>query len=261
MKLSVVQTNPEFGEIKKNIIDAIELMSSISSDFFVLPELFSTGYNFIDKTEVEKLSENIFGFTYQKIFEFAKKKNCYVCYGFAENENGKFFNSSLIVNKNGIVGHYRKVHLFYKEKIFFEFGNLGFPIFETEFGKIGMMICFDWYFPESARTLALKGANLILHPSNLVMEYCPNAMITRCLENKIFSATANRVGKEFRGENNFTFIGLSEIVSPNGNILCRLGNEFPEIATVEIDLRQAENKKINELNDLFFDRKKNFYEL
>jgi len=75
-----------------------------------------------------------------------------------------------------------------------------------------MMICFDWFFPESARTLALKGAQLILHPSNLVMPYCQDAMITRSIENRVFSITSNRIGRE--GGYNFT--GKSQIVSFDG---------------------------------------------
>ncbi|MDP2208065.1 MAG: nitrilase-related carbon-nitrogen hydrolase, partial [Bacteroidota bacterium] len=188
MKIAVVQTNPTFGEVRKNIDEAVELMSGISADFFVLPELFNTGYNFTSKEELEQLAEPIEGTTSTILKAFAHQRQCYIVYGFAESDDDVFYNSSALVGPTGLIGIYRKVHLYYRENIFFKRGNLGFPVFNTEFGKIGMMICFDWLFPEAARTLALKGAQLIAHPSNLVLPHCPDAMVTRCLENKVFSA-------------------------------------------------------------------------
>jgi predicted amidohydrolase len=118
-----------------------------------------------------------------------------------------------------------------------------------------MMICFDWIYPESARALALKGAQLILHPSNLVMPYCPDAMITRCLENRVFAATANRIGEEERGGVKFSYIGTSEIVSFRGEILCRLGAAQTGVGVAGVDLAQAADKRINEYNDLLRDRR------
>ncbi|MEK9136174.1 MAG: nitrilase-related carbon-nitrogen hydrolase, partial [Bacteroidota bacterium] len=135
------------------------------------------------------------------------------------------------------------------------------PVFDLPFGKVGMMICFDWIYPESARTLALKGAQLIAHPSNLVMPYCPDAMVTRCLENRVFAATANRVGREDRGGITFTYIGKSEIVSPRGEILKRLSDNEASIAVVEVHLAQALNKRLNEFNDLLKGRREEAYSL
>jgi predicted amidohydrolase len=124
-----------------------------------------------------------------------------------------------------------------------------------------MMICFDWIYPEAARTLALKGAQLIVHPSNLVLPHCPDAMITRCLENRIFAATVNRVGKENRGGIDLTFIGKSEVVSPRGEILTRLGGSEPGISIVDIDLTEADNKLATEYNHLLKERKPSQYQL
>ncbi len=137
---------------------------------------------------------------------------------------------------------------------------MGYPVFDLPFGRVGMMICFDWIYPESARTLALRGSQLIIHPSNLVLPYCPDAMITRCLENRVFAATADRVGRENRGSFDLRFIGTSEIVSPRGEVLARLGTSEPGIATVSVDLHAADQKKINKHNDLLADRKPEQYE-
>lgn len=181
-------------------------------------------------------------------------------FGFAEKADA-VYNSAALAGPSGILGVYRKVHLFDRETILFAPGNLGFKVFDLPIGKVGVMICFDWFYPESARSLALKGAQLIAHPSNLVMPYCPDAMVTRCLENRVFAATADRVGREKRGGFDLKYIGLSEVVSPKGEILRRLSADREEIAVVEVDLTQALSKKINKHNDLFAQRKPTQYTL
>lgn len=113
--------------------------------------------------------------------------------------------------------------------------------------------------PESCRTLALEGAQVIAHSANLVMPYCQNAMVTRCLENKVFAVTANRVGTERRGDDIFSFTGKSQITSVDGEILASGPQNEPSISMVEIDEKRAENKSINPYNDLFEDRRKEFY--
>lgn len=258
MRLAVVQTDPQFGEVRSNIEAALSLMGSTQADLFVLPELFNTGYNFIDADEVGRLAEPVDGPTFDAMAAFARRNSCYVAYGFAER-SGRIYNSSALVGPKGRIGLFRKVHLFYRETLFFASGDLGFPVFDLPFGKVGMMICFDWIYPESARTLALHGAQLILHPSNLVMPYCPDAMVTRCLENRVFAATANRIGLEDRGGISLSYIGTSEIVSPRGEILARLPVAKAAVAVIEVDLAQALNKQINEFNDLFAGRRSEQY--
>lgn len=260
MRVAVVQTNPRFGEIGPNIEESLALMASGKADIYILPELFNTGYNFVDRMEAESLAEPLMGRTFKALAAFARAHSCYIVYGFVEKENS-LYNAGALVGPDGLLGHYRKVHLFYKETLFFEPGNLGFPVFDLPIGKVGMMICFDWFYPESARTLALKGAQIIVHPSNLVMPHCPDAMVTRCLENCVFAATANRIGTEDRGGEKLTYIGSSQIVSPKGTILTRLNNTEPGIGIFDVDLEEAVSKRINEYNDLFEGRKKSSYEL
>jgi len=258
MRLAVVQTNPVFGEVKSNVHAALALMESVEADLYVLPELFNTGYNFIDAQEVRKLSEEVSGSTFQTMEEFAAERSAYVVYGFAEKAD-RIYNSAALVGSHGLVGLYRKVHLFDRENLFFVPGTLGFSVFDLPLGKVGLMICFDWIYPESARTLALKGAQLIAHPSNLVLPHCPDAMVTRCLENRVFAATANRIGRENRAGIDLRYIGKSEIVSPTGTILKRLGGNEQGIGVEEINLAEADNKKINEFNDLLADRRVDQY--
>jgi predicted amidohydrolase len=260
MKTAIVQTNPVFSEVKLNVSNALSKMESSDADLYVLPELFNTGYNFVDEKELAGLVETSSGFTVKEMSVFAKRKSCYVAFGFAE-EADRYYNSSALVGPDGLIGIYRKVHLFFREHFFFADGNKGFPVFDLPIGRIGMMICFDWIYPEAARTLALKGAQLIVHPSNLVLPHCPDAMITRCLENRIFAATVNRVGKENRGSIDLTFIGKSEVVSPRGEILTRLGGSEPGISIVDIDLTEADNKLATEYNHLLKERKPSQYQL
>jgi predicted amidohydrolase len=270
MRLAVVQTNSTFGEVKSNVEAALALMESAKADLYVLPELFNTGYNFIDVEEVKELSEEASGPTFQTMRRFAAGRSAFVVYGFAEKsdpspegsgpQGDRFYNSAALVGPKGLVGVYRKVHLFDRENVFFAPGNLGFPVFDLPFGRIGIMICFDWIYPESARTLALKGAQLVAHPSNLVLPHCPDAMVTRCLENRVFAATADRIGRENRGGVDLQYIGKSEIISPSGKILKRLGSDESAIAVEEVNLAEASNKRISEFNDLLVQRRSDQYE-
>jgi predicted amidohydrolase len=252
MRIAVVQTNPEFSEVGKNIRDALALMEGTEADLYVLPELFNTGYNFTNEGEVRLLAEPPDGDTFKALSDWAAKKKCFIAYGFAEAAD-RIYNSSLMIGPEGTIGLYRKVHLFYRENLFFSPGNLGFPVFDLPFGKVGMMICFDWLYPESARSLALKGAQLIVHPSNLVLPFCPDGMTIRCLENRIFAATENRGGIDLG------FIGTSQVVAPNAKVLCRLGTAETSVASVEVDLTQAVSKKLNEYNDLLKGRRPDQY--
>ena len=260
MKVAVVQTDPAFGRKKDNIKQAISMMESVQADLYVLPELFACGYNFVEANEVGTLAEPFAaGYTYGEMSKFARSAGCYVVYGFAESSWGNLYNSAAIVGGDGSNGLYRKIHLFDREKLFFEPGDLGFNVFPTRFGAIGLMVCFDWYFPESARTLALKGAQLIAHPANLVLPNCPDGMRTRCLENRVFAVTANRIGTEDRGDRSLTYIGQSQITSPRGDILERLPVEKAEIVSRELHLANADDKNLNPFNHLFNDRRPDIY--
>jgi predicted amidohydrolase len=122
------------------------------------------------------------------------------------------------------------------------------------------MICFDWYYPESARALALQGADIICHPSNLVLPNCPDSMPVRCLENRVFAVTCNRIGTEARGgKNALTYIGQSEIVGPRGTILHRAPRDRDDLTVLGIDPAEARNKSLNRYNDLLRDRRTELY--
>ncbi len=261
MKVGFIQMNPVFGEKRLNVENALKLARKIESDLYVLPELFNTGYAFTSRDEALELAEEIPGQTTEKLAEYCRENDVYIVGGIAERENGRVYNSAVAVGPDGLIGKYRKSHLFYAEKKWFSPGDTGFRVFTLKKlkVKIGIIICFDWVFPEASRVLALKGADIICHPSNLVLPYAQKAMLTRSFENKVFTVTANRVGSEKRGGYKFLFTGLSQVTNPKMEILVQASRDREEVKVVEIDVEEARNKKITEFNDLFLDRRVDLY--
>ena len=269
MKIGYLQFKPELLNASANIEKVSDLISGENFDLLVIPELANSGYLFSSVEELEKVSENPDdGKFCNMLKKISRKKKSYIVAGFCEkvtdNGNTFYYNSSILVFPDGKFRIYRKTHLFYDEKKFFLPGNSGFwvyDIYSEKYGavKIGMMICFDWIYPEAARTLALRGAQIICHPSNLVMPYCQDAMYTRALENHVFTVTANRIGSDVNGNDSVSFTGQSVIINPKGEYLSRASSDKEELNIVAIDPLFAKNKFINEKNNLFEERRELFY--
>jgi predicted amidohydrolase len=259
MKVGFLQTSPVFGKKEENIDTALAKINPLDADLVVLPELFSTGYQFTSKEETLALAEIVpDGQTTRVLINLSKEKDLYIVAGLSERENRRCYNSAVLVGPHGFIGCYRKLHLFYNEKKWFEPGNVELNVYDIGLAKIGIMICFDWFFPEVARNLALKGADIICHPANLVLPYCPQAMITRCLENRVFAITANRIGTEKRSEERLTFIGTSQIVGTQGEVLYRASSDRDETIVIEINPKIARDKQVTPMNHLFNDRRLKF---
>lgn len=259
MKIGFVQFNPIFGQVDKNLSLIERLIGRCQADLLVLPELCATGYNFISKKEVLALSETTQGKTVNHFRKISKRNKMNIVAGFAEKDGGKLYNSAVLVRPDGKIDVYRKTHLFGNEKKYFTPGNTGFKVFPVGMVKIGMMICFDWIFPEAARSLALQGAQIICHPANLVLPYCPDSMPVRALENRVFTVTANRTGRENRGGIDLKFIGQSIIAGPDARVLSRASADKETVSLVEIDPASADNKRITPQNELFKDRRPEYY--
>lgn len=258
-RVGFVQFEPVLGS-KDNIKSALRKLSDYGvkeHDIWVLPELSNSGYNFSDIKEVEESADTLDSENIKLIKDFAREHKCCIVAGMNLKIKGKYYNSSVSVDESGLRMVYHKTHLFYREKLYFEPGDSGFGVFNYHGANIGVMICFDWYFPEAARTLALMGADIIAHPSNLVLPHCPDSMPVRCRENRVFAITCNRVG----AEHDLSFIGQSQITEPNGDIGCRADSRDEEICAMEIDVSRARNKNLNEHNNLFSDRKPEFYKV
>ncbi|MEO0288550.1 MAG: nitrilase-related carbon-nitrogen hydrolase [candidate division WOR-3 bacterium] len=251
------QLKIEHKQVEKNLDKIIKITKENDFYLLVFPELSLSGYAFDDRKELQKYSFKKDDKIFDDLVYLCKKDSKTIIFGFSEKENNNLYNSALVITNRGKKYIYRKTHLFFNEKKLFKKGDTGFSVIEIDDMKVGVMICFDWIFPEAARTLALKGADILAHPSNLVMPYCQNAMITRSLENRIYSITANRIGKE----KEYKFTGQSQIVSPDGEIVFRAEKENEKIFITWIDLKKSRDKKINLLNDLFKDRRGECYEV
>ncbi|UCF80091.1 MAG: acyltransferase [Acidobacteriota bacterium] len=262
-RIGVFQFAPAFGEVDKNLArveKAVE--ASERADLVVLPELFATGYQFVSHAEVGKLAEPVPGGpTTQFLLRLAKERCCVVVGGLAEKDGEAVYNAAVSVGSNGVLALYRKIHLFAEETVWFRPGDRPLPVFEARGTRVGIMVCFDWRFPEAARTLTLRGTDILAHPANLVHPHCPDAMVTRSLENRVFSATANRTGAEERGgKEKISFTGRSQVVSPEGERLIAMDAEEENFRVVEIDPALARDKHVTPQNDILRDRRPEFYE-
>jgi predicted amidohydrolase len=258
MRVGYVQFAPAFGDKDANLERVEGLLQGAKADLIILPELFATGYIFESREELFDLAESRNGVTFERLKNLSRESGTTIVAGLAERDGDSCYNSAFAFSEGEIVGSYRKVHLFNREKELFTPGDTRFSAFDLEAGRIGLMICFDWIFPEATRLLALDGAQVICHPSNLVLPYCPQAMITRCIENGVFAITANRVGSEARAGLQLEFIGMSQIIGPRGDVLVRSGQE-EVVRVIDIQPHQADDKMVTERNHILEDRRPEFY--
>ncbi|MBM4403870.1 MAG: beta-ureidopropionase [Candidatus Cloacimonetes bacterium] len=262
-RVALVQFAPRLKDIDHNLERMQELGDRCNADLIVYPELCTTGYVFVSSDELYRVSESAAdSLCISEMAEFCADKDCSVVFGFAERSADQVFNSSVLINPDGSIHIYRKIHLFSREKLLFSPGDQPFAVHAAKHGvRVGMMICFDWQYPEAMRTLALKGAQVICHPANLVLPWCQRAMTIRSLENRVFSITANRVGKEINGKFGETFTGKSQILNTRGEILQQMGETEEGFIIAEIDPILADDKTVTEYNNAFSDRRPQFYEL
>ncbi len=260
MRIGYFQFNPSFKRPAENRKKVVKALSSVSADLIVLPELAFTGYNFSSRDELWPLAE--YPEDSPAVFELAElcaKGGNYIVSGFAEKHGDNLYNAAILVGPNGLEYVYRTLHLFQNEKKIFSPGDQPLGVCRVNDAKIGIMICFDWIFPEVARTLALRGAQIICQPANLVLSLCQDAMITRCIENGVFGVTANRYGAEKSALGTLKFTGKSQIVNPKGELLNRSRAQKEDIFITDIDPAQANIKNITKLNHLMNDRRPEFY--
>jgi len=259
-----VQTRPKFGQNEENIEEATRLASRVKADIYVFPELCNTGYAFTSKRECHTLAESLkSGHSVEQFQSFSEKKRCAIVAGLSEKDGERTYNSSIVIERGTILGTYRKMHLFFREKLWFSKSNSGFKTFNlaTLNCRIGVLICFDWFFPEASRKIVREGAEVICHPSDLVLPgKAQIGMMARAFENRVFVITANRVGLENRSpKDRFRFIGKSQIVSPEMEKLVSAGATETTTKVAKIDLRLVRGKLVTPLNDLFKDMRTDYY--
>jgi len=254
------QFRPRFGRVRENLEGVIRALRQVRADLIVLPELPFTGYHFRDRSEALALAEDPRDSdTVAALARLCKRKRMHLVTGFAERRRDRVFNSALLIGPQGLRHVYRKLHLFKDEKSCFDPGDIDLSVQTVNDFRIGMMVCFDWAFPEVARTLALKGAQLLCHPANLVLAHCQQAMLTRSLENAVYAVTANRTGADRRPHGVLRFTGGSQITAPGGRLLHRAPAARAKIHVTALDMSAAGNKWLTPRNHLLRDRRPEFY--
>jgi predicted amidohydrolase len=262
--LVALQTEPRFGAVEANLEAVAERVATDVGrcDLLVLPELFSTGYSFRDRDEVRALAEPFpDGPTVRAARSWSRATGGIVVAGFAERDGERLYNAALVVAAGEPLGCYRKLHLFGFESEGFDPGDRPLAVHEHGGLRVGVMVCFDWIFPEAARTLALAGADVLAHPSNLVLPgLCQRAMPVRALENRVYTVTANRAGVEHRPPRpRLAFTGASQVADPRGEVLGTAPSEGPALVRARADVGLARCKKIASGNVLFGERRPSFY--
>lgn len=271
LRIACIQMEPVVGEKDRNVSRSLEFITAAADQgarLIVLPELANSGYVFETREEAFELAEEIpDGPTCAAWAKIAAKRGIYLVAGISERYGQVLYNSAVIIGPHGYIGTFRKVHLWNEENLFFEPGNLGFPVFQTPIGRIGTFICYDGWFPESYRMCALQGADIVCIPTNWVpipgqdknREAMANILVMGSAHsNSLFVAAADRVGTE-RGQ---PFLGESLIVSYTGwPIGSPASGTEEEIIYADVNLADARRKRNwNEYNQVLRDRRTDIYD-
>ncbi|MFB9831356.1 nitrilase family protein [Actinoallomurus acaciae] len=275
VRVAVAQFEPRVGveNLKANAL-AVETRLRAAADsgagLIVLPELATTGYVFETREEAFAHAEAVpDGPTVQSFVRLAAERDVYIVGCVVEQDGQRLFDTAVLVGPEGYIGRYRKTHLWNTEKLWFTPGDEGFSVFDTRIGRIGLLVCWDIWFPETARIVAQMGADIICIPTGWVWTppplydasgVCMAAYLTMTAAhaNNVFIATADRIGQE-RGAG---FMGNSLIAGTNGWPIGRIaGPEEDTILYADVDLTAARTAPIwNQLNDLHRDRRTDLYD-
>ena len=247
MQISGIQTDVTLGEPQVNLEHmAVCIGDEVSrgSRLIVFPECFVTGYCFDSLNEAMAFAEPLDGPAVSFATKVCEENDCYTVFGLLEADEGRLFNTAVLVGPGGLVGSYRKAHLPYLGVDRFTTpGDRPFEVFEADGVRIGMLICYDGGFPEAARVLAIHGADIVVLPTNwppgaeYMSAYSSNS---RAMENGIYFAAVNRVGTE-RG---FQFIGRSRICDPVGATLDAADHTEFAVVRAELNPEMARQKRI-----------------
>jgi len=237
----IVQMDSRLGEVESNTAKAVAFIEKAAKEgahFVCLPELFATGYNMnILGRSIIDLSERYYGYIHRKMSEAAKRNKVHLIAPFASKRSGRgpMYNSVQVFDDEGReIGSYAKTHLWDLENLYFAQGT-EYPVFDTKFGRIGVLVCYDMEFPEACRELSLKGAEIVFAPAAWNIEYERDWDIQyrqRAVENGLFVVGVNRVGTE----GDLTFLGKGKIHNPEGNKIIELpvGEEKVAVGAMEI---------------------------
>ncbi|GBD37718.1 (R)-stereoselective amidase [bacterium HR36] len=244
-KLAAVQMNVHFADKLRNLQrlrQAIRDAAAQQAQLVIFPECSLTGYVFEEKAAALEVAEPIPGPSTVELTLLCREHGLYVIYGLLEREEDRLYNSCVLLGPEGLLASYRKVHLpFLGVDRFATPGDRPFAVHELPGLRLGMHICYDGSFPESARVMALLGADLIVLPTNWPATALCSAQclpMCRALENHVYFAAVDRVGEE----KGFRFIGWSRIVAPTGETLAAAEHDQETILYAEIEPKLARQK-------------------
>jgi N-carbamoylputrescine amidase len=270
VRIACLQMEPHVGEKERNLERSLAMLADAASrgaQLAILPELCNSGYVFATREEAVNLAEEVpNGPTCRAWIEFAARHGIQIVAGIAERDGAALYNAAVVLGPQGLVGRYRKNHLWAAETLFFEPGNLGVPVFRTDIGRIAVAICYDIWFPEIFRLAALQGADLLCVPTNWVpMPEQPDTLpvmanilaMGGAHANAMFVAAADRVGTE-RGQ---PFLGRSIMVGHTGwPIAGPASADREEIILADVNLSDARRKRNwSEFNQVLRDRRTDVY--
>lgn len=268
-KIACCQFAPRLSRARANVDESIRLFHQAvdkGAEIVVFPELTSSGYAFADSAEASSASEPSDGFAVSRWKEAAEERNAIIIAGFCEaNEQGKPYNSAalLVPGRDPVI--YRKAHLWDAERALFAPGEAAPPVIETDYGRIGVVICYDLEFPEWIRLPALAGAELICAPVNWPSVPRPAGerpgevvrTQAQASMNRVSIAACDRTGVERDVE----WTSASVIVDADGWPIAMADLDIgrPETIIADIDLDESRNKKLSEFSDVFADRRTDLY--
>ena len=253
-------------EKERNIDKAIkfaQIAIEKGAHIICFQELFTTHWfpREMSKTYFS-LAEKSDGVTITRMQKLAEDSEVVLVCPIFETERDSFYNSTIVINAGGeVLGSYRKIHVpqipLWEEKYYFSPGNHGFPVFNTTFAPIGVQICWDNFFPEGSRILALKGAKIIFSPTAAAFasqKKWETVLSGNAIANGVYIFRVNRVGSEEKQD----FYGKSFCISPEGELLDKPTGMKDSIALIEIDLKNI--AKVRKEWPFLKDRKPDCYQ-
>lgn len=243
MRLAACQLDVRFGDPEENLQvleRTLEELRLQEVDLAVFPEAFLNGYVVGSAEDAAKIALDDASEALKRIQKAVEATGVGAVVGYLWSEQGILRNSAALMLPGGVFHRYEKSHLPYLGFDRFAEPGSKLPVFDTPWGKIGLLVCYDLRIPEAARTLALRGADLIILPTNWpegAELSAKHYTVVRASENRIFLAAVNRVGTE----NGTLFFGQSSVTDPEGKVVGSLGDE-PGILIVDLDLTLARQK-------------------
>jgi predicted amidohydrolase len=244
MRVAVAQTEPKLAEPERNLdacIARVDEAAAQGAELVVLPECAIPGYMFDSLEEALPFAEELPGPTSEAFERECRRLGVHVVCGLLERDGDRIRNSAILVGPDGLIGTYRKTHLPFLGIDRFVTPGDELQVWETPLGRIGLEICYDLRFPEVTRTLALRGADIVAHPTNFPMAAKTQTEVitrARAAENRIYLLTSNRVGKERSGE----FCGWSQIVDPYGARLAEADETEEALLVADVEIEKARDK-------------------